>query len=709
MAFIPPIGSTVAFQSDPTKLVGTVSVVGNMNSSVTAFQGTSPWIVNQPSPSVIAYQAAGSILAVSGSFSSGNTSVTAFQGGAWSASISGGIIGSVISIPGFVSTANSTTATLGGGAVFTGTSEDVKDFATIVISIFADQASAADGLSIQQSSNGTNWDITDTYTVAASTGKTFSVQPAARFFRIVYTNGASIQGVFRLQTVYHTIATKASSQRPTDAYTNETDLEQVWGFNSYWNGATWDRIKGTTALGMFVNSTGSVLTVGGGTQITSVVNTIPSSMLVGASIMGTVPVTQTTSPWVINMPSPSVISYQLAGSIMAVAATVNTGNSSVQLLGGNAVIGSVTTLQGTNPWQVNVPTPSYISYQLAGSVMAVSATVNTGNSSVQLLGGVATIGSVVALQGTDPWKINMPSPSMIAYQLAGSIMAVSATVNTGNSSVQLLGGVAVIGSVAVLQGTSPWLIGNSSVQTIQGTTPWVVGSVITTVQGSVATAVTNFTASVAANINVISASIATNLQSTNASVLTVVQGSVSAVINNSSVWALQGTSPWVIQSIVGTYAEDSGHISGDKGLLAFGVRNDTVASLVNADLDYGAWAQDSSGRHLIKPFVSEDGTIISYVGSVVSTSVTLIAPSITGKRAYITDFWIANTGSVATLLQFRDGSTSVVGNTIAPAGGGSNAPGIAIPLKTAPSQDLVFTGLTATSVLYVTVKGYQAP
>ncbi len=39
MSYTPYTSSVVAFQSDPTKLVGTVSVVGNMNSSITAFQG----------------------------------------------------------------------------------------------------------------------------------------------------------------------------------------------------------------------------------------------------------------------------------------------------------------------------------------------------------------------------------------------------------------------------------------------------------------------------------------------------------------------------------------------------------------------------------------------------------------------------------------------------------------------------------------------
>lgn len=572
----------------------------------------------------------------------------------------------------------------------------------------------------------------------------------------------------------------------------------------------------------------------------------PSSLLVGASIVGLTPVNVT------NMASPSVVVIHPAGSVVQ----VRTDNASVIAVLSNS---SVTALQGTNPWQinvptpsyisyqaagsvmavsgsfsaspqssinalqlagsilaVNVPTPSYISYQLAGSIMAVAATVNTGNSSVQLLQGVAAIGSVAVLQGTNPWQINMPSSSVIAYQLAGSIMAVAATVNTGNSSVQLLGGVAVIGSVATLQGTNPWFVndvgsvlvaikstagsvltviqsGNSSVtgtMSVLGTVPvtqsgaWVT-SLVSTVPSSVMVGASIFgtvpvtqTTSpwvvnvptpsyiayqlagsvMAVNTTVTtgpssvqllstSASIVTTqnygygsvmlMTSTNASVATLVQNvltgnssvqlistSASIIANHNygyssvmlmastnasvAVLASQGTNPWVIGSIVGTYAEDSGHVSGDKGLLAFGVRNDTVASLVNADLDYGAWAQDSAGRHLIKPFAADE-TTFRYSGSIVSGSVTLIAPSVIGKRNYITDFRFSNTGSVTTLITFQDGSTSIIGYTIAPAGGGSNWPGVNVPERTATSQDLAFKMATMSSVLYATINGYTAP
>lgn len=129
--------------------------------------------------------------------------------------------------PSVVSTANSSTATLAISGVFTGISENVQDYATIEINVFSDVASAALGLSIQQSSNGTNWDIIDTYTIPAATGKVFCIGPGARFFRIVYTNGATGQAAFRLQTVFHYNTVRASSHSLAETITNQNDAELV--------------------------------------------------------------------------------------------------------------------------------------------------------------------------------------------------------------------------------------------------------------------------------------------------------------------------------------------------------------------------------------------------------------------------------------------------------------------------------------------------
>lgn len=143
----------------------------------------------------------------------------------------------------FESILNSSATTLGISGVFTGLAEDIKDYSVISLSVFADQASATDGLSIQQSSNGTNWDIVKTFTITASQGKLISVQAGARYFRIVYTNGGVAQTNFRMMPIFKQGNQKGSSQRTADASSNEEDLEQVWSFNSGYNGTTWDRVS----------------------------------------------------------------------------------------------------------------------------------------------------------------------------------------------------------------------------------------------------------------------------------------------------------------------------------------------------------------------------------------------------------------------------------------------------------------------------------
>src|SRR6266568_1628260 len=100
-----------------------------------------------------------------------------------------------------VDTNNSSTATLTANSVFTGTSTSSLNYSTLSVEVFADQVSATNGLSLQQSQNGTNWDTTDTFTVSASTAFTTVVNLIGQFYRIVYTNGTTNQGTFRLQTI----------------------------------------------------------------------------------------------------------------------------------------------------------------------------------------------------------------------------------------------------------------------------------------------------------------------------------------------------------------------------------------------------------------------------------------------------------------------------------------------------------------------------
>lgn len=134
-------------------------------------------------------------------------------------------------LDGKVDTNNSTTATLDAGATFTGTACEILDYGMVYTTLKSDVASAADGLSLQQSSDGTNWDSTDEYTIAANSGKTFSTQPAMKWFRVVYQNGGTTQSFFRMQTVLKKTDSLASSHRVQDPIVDDDDAELVTNVN----------------------------------------------------------------------------------------------------------------------------------------------------------------------------------------------------------------------------------------------------------------------------------------------------------------------------------------------------------------------------------------------------------------------------------------------------------------------------------------------
>jgi hypothetical protein len=110
-------------------------------------------------------------------------------------------------INGKVSTVNSTTSTLGAAGTFTGTGEDVSKCKSIEVSAVSNVSSGSLGVSLEFSTDNTNWDnkLKFTYSVdnTLSFNKTVNVQ--AQYFRIVYTTVLS-QTFFRLQCLFHVSA-----------------------------------------------------------------------------------------------------------------------------------------------------------------------------------------------------------------------------------------------------------------------------------------------------------------------------------------------------------------------------------------------------------------------------------------------------------------------------------------------------------------------
>jgi hypothetical protein len=99
------------------------------------------------------------------------------------------------------STANSTNIPLAANATFTGVEESTSGYTSITVSIATDQNSATNGLMIEQSSDGLNWDFVQSFTITGSVNFNQTVAVVAAYFRIMYTNGTSPQGFFRLQAV----------------------------------------------------------------------------------------------------------------------------------------------------------------------------------------------------------------------------------------------------------------------------------------------------------------------------------------------------------------------------------------------------------------------------------------------------------------------------------------------------------------------------
>ena len=242
---------------------------------------------------------------------------------------------------------------------------------------------------------------------------------------------------------------------------------------------------------------------------------------------------------------------------------------------------------------------------------------------------------------------------------------------------QLPGGTAVLGSITTLQGTSPWNIAGS-VLAVQGT--WS-GSVLATISGT-------------PNVNTAGSVVA--FQGTNPWVM----GSVLANVGGSVLSFQAGTQ---ITSIVNSIP--SSLLTGN-----YGHRNDAIASFLGGNLTWNPIATDSAGRIVTKPFSPEASRIEGYASTVNVSVTTLVAAAGAGLRNYITDIWLANTGTANTLVTFRSGGgSSVLGYTIAPTVSGSNLPGLVTPIRTLANETFDFQASTGTSVLYVTCKGFIAP
>ena len=192
------------------------------------------------------------------------------------------------------------------------------------------------------------------------------------------------------------------------------------------------------------------------------------------------------------------------------------------------------------------------------------------------------------------------------------------------------------------------------------------------------------------------------------SVLTIPTSSTIAVLQSSSILAVPvGSVITVIQaaSIAGTYAEDAAHTTGDRGIFGLGVRNDLLSSVTSADLDYSPISVGPAGETIVA-----DAPITQWLQGtadlrvVLGASVTAIAAQGSSVFTYIREIQVANMGSASVLVTFTGGLGSILGYTIAPAGGGSN---YITRLKTGANSAFA-ASISGTASVLVSAQGFSA-
>ncbi len=98
-----------------------------------------------------------------------------------------------------VSSSNATAAPLGAGATFTGPAEDASGHASVAVAAKTDQAGT---LYVEFSPDGTNWDSSLSFAVAAGTNEVHRLSVTRQFYRVRFTNtSGSPQTYLRIQSL----------------------------------------------------------------------------------------------------------------------------------------------------------------------------------------------------------------------------------------------------------------------------------------------------------------------------------------------------------------------------------------------------------------------------------------------------------------------------------------------------------------------------
>lgn len=287
-------------------------------------------------------------------------------------------------IKGYVDAGNSSTTPLAANGVFTGTAIDVTNFAVINVNVYSDVASATNGVTVQFSPDGTNWDHSHSTTYSSANGVGYIFNVEYKYARVVYTNDGSAQSVFRLQTILKPTRVQSSllrlNQNPTDYYFAELTKSVIQGKTT---------AGGSSYVDVKVTPSGS-LTVALG-DITGVVgqNTMANSLPVTiASNQSAVPVSDNGGSITVD----GTVAATQSGA-WTVTANAGTGTFVVGDGGGSLTVdGSVSATQ-SGSWSVTANAGTNLNTSLLALESGGNlATIKTNTDNLSLSIGSTTSG-----------------------------------------------------------------------------------------------------------------------------------------------------------------------------------------------------------------------------------------------------------------------------------------------------------------------------
>jgi hypothetical protein len=425
-----------------------------------------------------------SMPAVSGTVSvSGGVNVS----GTVSVSVISTVLGSVnVEALATVDSGNSSTSLLSSTAAFTGAGVTVLQYRGVNIQVTADVAGT---LAVQFSPDGVNWDFSDVTNVLAGVALAFNVPILGKFFRVVYTNGAATQTVFRLQAIL-TPAETGQKNQPLLQTVNQDDLAVPVhavlvgkSGTAYFDAAITP--SGVLAVSATVQGTVSVSAV-------SVISTI-------VTILGTAAVTARVSGTVTVLDGASVTIQQGASVVLGALQTVDVTTATVPGAGSTALvvvlkpgasvnIGNLATVDATTATvpgagstalivvlkpgaNVTIQDGASVTARVSGTVTGldgVSVTIQQGASVV--LGALATVDVTTGAAGAGSTGLVVVLKSGATVSIApGASVTVVTQLGTAVVTLATGGSVTLVGTVGV-----------SEIKTALSTVVTILGTAIVT-------------------------------------------------------------------------------------------------------------------------------------------------------------------------------------------------------------------------------------